>query len=944
MPVTGAQAQFVGRSEELTALTGVVADAFTSGAVAGALVVGAPGAGKSRLLAEISDRSVHSYRFDVAGHEPERAIPFAAASDLLRDLARQPGAGTGLVGLLSGATPLAGELGAVQIFEAAHRCLSVCDAALLLIDDVQWLDPATIGLCHFLVRGACRSGQALAVIMAGRDEPDVAAFGDAMSRTLGPDAWLRLTLGPLDVDDGVTLVSRIAPELGADDAVEVWRQALGSPFWLISLAVGVGDAAMVAGRLSSLGPDSSALARLLVVVARPVTVADAASLLGWPESRCAGAALQLRDRAIIAQVGDGLAFAHDLLRDAAGHLTTAPQARTLHRSVALWLEQQAGDEPKLLWEALGHRDAAGMASVDLALRIIGLRHHPLGVDGLRRLASVAASADLTPGPAMALQHAVASAAAQLGAHDLALAGWARLVGSVAAPAEAARAALAASRSAFELGRGDEATTWLRRAEHPADDDDDWLAVEIDVQRGLLRRWQVHDNIDARAHTDRALARARRLSAEAGGPTHVGSRQRTVHLAALVAAFDTAFVGDRPGELDQLADEMTAVVGGAGDEDLRATTATGVLFRQLGRFDEAGARFGFVRREARQRMRPRVEAEAAYWLAYNDHTRGRLRDSRLLAAEAVALAERVGTPVRMSLSYVYALVHMLELSLDDWQAALDGLRRQRTREPDPHYRLMPTIWYAVWLSRYRTTDAADELLGLLSDSQRDLADAGCDRCRHEFTLRIAEALARAGAGRDAEALLATEDRARGRGVIYTFYRSWVHTLLAVGTGDQASAARRLEHLDGQARQMGMAMEALWLGLDHATALTGLDGDHAIAVLHRVAADAERLHAASEQHAAWRALRGLGVRTWRRPPRRGGATPGELTPREREISQLVAVGASNPEIAAALFVSRKTVERHVSNILTKLGLRNRTQLAARISGEVGGAPVQNEGDHP
>jgi len=55
---------------------------------------------------------------------------------------------------------------------------------------------------------------------------------------------------------------------------------------------------------------------------------------------------------------------------------------------------------------------------------------------------------------------------------------------------------------------------------------------------------------------------------------------------------------------------------------------------------------------------------------------------------------------------------------------------------------------------------------------------------------------------------------------------------------------------------------------------------------------------------------------------------LTPRELEVARLVVEGASNPEIAAQLFLSRKTVERHVSNALAKVGARNRTELARQL----------------
>ena len=55
-------------------------------------------------------------------------------------------------------------------------------------------------------------------------------------------------------------------------------------------------------------------------------------------------------------------------------------------------------------------------------------------------------------------------------------------------------------------------------------------------------------------------------------------------------------------------------------------------------------------------------------------------------------------------------------------------------------------------------------------------------------------------------------------------------------------------------------------------------------------------------------------------------GGLTAREREVAALVARGRSNREIAAALSVGERTVATHVSNILGKLDLTSRAQIAA------------------
>lgn len=56
---------------------------------------------------------------------------------------------------------------------------------------------------------------------------------------------------------------------------------------------------------------------------------------------------------------------------------------------------------------------------------------------------------------------------------------------------------------------------------------------------------------------------------------------------------------------------------------------------------------------------------------------------------------------------------------------------------------------------------------------------------------------------------------------------------------------------------------------------------------------------------------------------------LTDREREVLLLVTQGRSNPEIAAALFISPKTASVHVSNILAELGAAGRVEAAALLS---------------
>src|SRR3954452_19664727 len=66
--------------------------------------------------------------------------------------------------------------------------------------------------------------------------------------------------------------------------------------------------------------------------------------------------------------------------------------------------------------------------------------------------------------------------------------------------------------------------------------------------------------------------------------------------------------------------------------------------------------------------------------------------------------------------------------------------------------------------------------------------------------------------------------------------------------------------------------------------------------------------------------------RRLEGRIGRIDGELTPREREVASLIAEGLTNGQMAERLYISPKTAAVHVSNILMKLGLAGRAEVAA------------------
>jgi DNA-binding CsgD family transcriptional regulator len=146
--------------------------------------------------------------------------------------------------------------------------------------------------------------------------------------------------------------------------------------------------------------------------------------------------------------------------------------------------------------------------------------------------------------------------------------------------------------------------------------------------------------------------------------------------------------------------------------------------------------------------------------------------------------------------------------------------------------------------------------------------------------------------------------------------------ACAVADPVAAARHLDTATGIFQRLGMPYEAARTRRLLAQVLGASQPEAAEAEARTALAAFERLGAARDADAAAALLRRLGVRASRAGPR--ASAP--LTRREQEVLALLGEGLSNPEIAARLYVSRKTAEHHVAGVLAKLGLRSRAEAAA------------------
>lgn len=915
---------FVGRVEELTGL-GEIVGAAERGHIAAAVVVGDPGSGKSRLLAEAAARAPLSNSFRVVGYEPESEVPLASASDLLRTLADVTPAGRRLEALLFDAKgEEASALEPLRVFEAAHRALQAIGPALILVDDLQWVDDLSLALCHYLVRAADNSGQPLALIAVSRPSPNATSFAASLGQVLATEHLTRRELGPLASEEAVELVTVLAPGVAEATARDLADRSGGSPFWLEAL-VRTAEAEVDAGRLVSArirgaSADAGALLALLAVAARPLTLGDAADLNGWDAKRGEHAVRELVACGVAVESGATVRLAHDLIRAAVVRELPDERRLEVHQRVGDWLARVAGNDVQRLREALGHRHAAGLPSLDLADRLVRSPQRTLlGDEGLALLVRIADESEPCDQAVLVLNDRIAALASTLARHDVALERRLLLAERWQDSLQRAYALLEAARSAFALNDRDGARAHLSRgrATHAGDE---LLDVELDTQLAVLDLWSDERKELGRALAHDAVKRARRL-------LDSDERARGTYLEALRVEYEAAFQEDDLDEMVRAAEDRAAAARGFDEEAyLTALIASARALRRAGRLDDSLERVRYVWDEARRRVMLRVTLDAGYWLGTFLLQRGRIADAEEVVAEAAALASRVEDEAR-GRHAIERLASEVEFHHGDWRSGVKRLLAH-AREASEHGRIELHQDAALWLALSGGEQLAQEVLAQVAAARACADAAGCPRCATELRLAAADALAHVGLRAEAAQSLAEWERMQPHPQPREgFVRRRVHALLR-----KPDSPELLEAALHEAEGLHFALDALWTRIDLGSALAETDRARAKDVLGIAAEAAAALGALTEQQVAKQRLRALGVRTWRRD---AGAQP--LTERELAVARLIAMGASNPEIAQQLFLSRKTVERHVSNVLKKVGVRNRAELAARV------AELEVEGAH-
>jgi DNA-binding CsgD family transcriptional regulator len=889
----------------------------------GALVIrGEAGIGKTALLDYAVGRADGMVVVGALGVEPEAELEFSALLEVcwpLRDHLdeipqHQAEALRAALGL--------GPAEAHDRFAVGAATLSLLAAAaehhplFVVIDDAQWLDRSSQDALVFAMRRLKADRVALLCAAREGDERRFEAPGvESIALTgLRREAAIRLVLEKRQV--------AVAPKV----AERLYEATQGNPLALIEL-----PGMLTAEQLEGVAPlgdplpagstverafarraealsESSRRALLVAAVSslsEVETVVAAIVALGLP----AEALEPAEDAGLLRLLEGRLEFRHPLVRSALYHAAAPSARRAAHRALA---DALAGS-PQLELRAW-HLAAAAMGQDDDA------------ADALTQAAEQARRRSGYAAAAAALERAARlSTDTQVGLERLAAAADAAWrAGRSRAAAEFVAESLAGledgrlraemlrlhGRIEFFAGNGETAAAAFLEAVTLLEDFDREAAVAAaaDGVNALVRARQ----------PDRALDTAQRMRSFAPDDGGAADAEATIALGYALC-FANRYDQAKP-HLRRAVELFSA--SEAIPSPLQAGRLAAAL-GWLGRHEEAHAYLAETVCRARAAgavgSLPHLLASSA-WQALHA---SRWNEAYADASESVELAEEVDQPVTAAQAF----------GVLTWVSALRGDEaRCRAHGEETHqraaafgfrlYQLLTSLCLGLL---ELGTGRLDDAIGRIEEVARYVDERGLYIPGIAPQLELAEAYVRSSRASDAAAMLLSFDRSQLATVpLFSAHAERCRGLLADGDGFESHFLLALD-LHAQAENpFALARTRLCYG-------------------ERLRRAGRRVDAREQLRAALETFDRVGARPWAERARGELRTTGEklrrrepheaeeLTPQELQIALQVAEGRSNKEAGAALFLSHKTIEFHLSRIYRKLGIHSRAELIRRFASE-------------
>jgi DNA-binding CsgD family transcriptional regulator len=933
MPAVSLAGALVGRDSELATLTGLIRE-VAAGRGSSVLIEGEPGIGKSALvraaLAEAPEAGCQV--FWGAGDELGQALPLLPLLEGLRVRERSENPRRRMiVRLLRGevaadrGTDVSAALAEQLLALVAEQC--AVRPTILVVDDLQWADQASITLWGRLARSVRQAPLLLVGTMRPVPQRDDLL---ALRRATGDAARLQLT--GLPEAAVAELVAALAGGEPDEKLLRLAEGAAGNPLYVTELVAALGRSASLtvtgagAAELTSASAPSSlsaAIADRLGFVPGPVrevlraaallgvdfAVPDLAVVLGRGVADLIPAVDEACAAGVLAESGSTLGFRHPLIRSALYEEISPPVRAAWHRDVGRALAETGAPADRVAqqlllavsgpggtaepmdgwilgWLARNAEPLVGQApQVAAELLRQAVASSPAGSTQHDCLVSRLADALYRVGDAAEAERVANRALAHVVEPDLVVdLHWTlaqcrmragRFVESLATLDEAlaspgisdrhrARLLVLAARTHDKRGEVEKAGRVAATA----------LAVASEAGDNWAMGWalhvQTHATSESAQMTDALPLFDRALTVTQGDPALTDLRlllqiNKAVTLGDL-DRYEEAFAA--AGQARNLADQVGMVI-----RRVQAHGALGQLFFDTGRWDDALAEVEVLHEDLKEPIAACSDLGIAAVICFH---RGEFAAARRHLAAAGPHAERNGNRVIGPLA----------------------LARSLDREHDG---ALPEA-LAVLTDALEGTEELDETENLLADAVRLAMKIG--------DLGTAKALA----GHAADLAAGSEIPHRQANALYCrglLDREAARLLIAAERyGDAGRPLLRAKALEAAAGEFvrtgdrGQARSAFTRAVEIHTSLGA-------------AADVARLQARFRAHGIRR-----GPRAKHRQARSGWDS---LTPAETKIAALVESGLSNPEIADKLLLSRRTVATHVSHILKKLDVNSRIDIA-------------------